>query len=124
MASASIVVSGNTVFPHRAPLGGDLSDCSVVRDPDRPWLAVIIEPLLTDAPETARPWRCLMRTVVFYEEPLRLTGGNWAEHDRIETRITSYDVIHIDGETFEIRGGGVIWRDGRWVMFHNARKAD
>ena len=122
MAALDLTVTGNALFPFRPPFLGDLSDCVVFRDPDRPWLAEIVEPLLTDAPENASPWCCYLQTVIFYEQPWRKCRGEFAKHDQIETRLAGDDIVLIDREKFRLFGGKVRWSDGRWVMTNSARR--
>lgn len=118
----SIRVVTNTIFRYRE-LPVDCSAISAVIDPDRPWLAEVVEKLPTDAPKSAKPWCCYSQTVIFYEAPWREVGGNFAEHDQLETVLHSEDIIEIDGSNFELLGRSVLWRkDDGWTMQGKARR--
>lgn len=115
-------LTGNAFFPYRnaAP---DLSDCEITRDAKRPWLLTITEPLPVAAPATAEPLCCYLRSVIFYECPLRPLppGQGFAEYGRCETRLMLDDVVRFEGERFALHGGRVEWDGARWVMTHRAR---
>lgn len=112
---------GNALFPYAKP-PGDLSKLIATRL-ERPWLLRIDEPLATDAPAVARPHCCYLRTVIFYEDPYRVTdGGNYAEWDRAETLLRLDDLIEFEGETFKVLSGRVQRIDDRWTMRFNARR--
>jgi hypothetical protein len=89
------------------------------------------EPLSTTAPADAQPYCCYTRTVIFYKKPYRSDGrGNFVKYDEVETewslfgqRWTTADIgwsalapfVEHEGQVYELGGGEVLWRDGRWV---------
>jgi hypothetical protein len=91
------------------------------------------EPIRTTAPQTARPYCCYLSTVIFYKVPRALTpdGREFERWDTVESawnllgeRYTDEDlgwsslapfVLH-NGVVYELGGGSVVWRNGRW--FH------
>jgi len=117
-----------------------LSDCLVERSYERPWLLDIWEPINTKAPSPSRclPYCCYVRTVIFYHRPYvqkpptgwrdqqgrfhRSEGGSFADYGQVETRLSWDDVVEFDGEQFEIGGGTVVWRLGRWWAYRWARR--
>ena len=119
----------------------DLSDCLARRDPDRPWLLEMWEPLHTKAPSPARvrPYCCYVRTVIFHARPYMPKGngypwksdGRWhyehsknalALYDKVESRLQWDDVIAFDGQEWIVSGGLVVWARKRWWMHRQARR--
>ena len=81
-----------------------------------PHLRQFQEPLDIEAPETAEPLCCHMRTVIFYAQ-----RRETVEIGRCDTRLQLDDILKVDGNTFTITSGAVAWREGAWVMLWNAR---
>jgi hypothetical protein len=108
----------------------------------KPWLLDIWEPLFTKAPcpDKTRPYCCLYKVVIFYVGPRHVVrpwhhfwncngilraekpGHHYEEWDRVEYALSWNDVVRWNGETFEVGGGRVIWRNNRWWMRHSARR--
>lgn len=100
-------------------------------------LLAFFEPLLTGAPPDAIPYCCYLSTVVFYQRPLEIgSDGRYIQHDEAEAqwnllgqRWTDDHVgfaalapfVQHDGHVYELVGGQVIWRNGRWTMRWTAR---
>jgi hypothetical protein len=80
-----------------------------------PNTATVVEPISVDAPASARPHCCYIRTIIFYEQPFRVvvppkadgTVGQFAEHGRFEHHFTWNDVLEFDGERWHVGGGRV-----------------
>jgi hypothetical protein len=122
MAALEAIGNWRARFKEMPP---DLTDCVPTRDPERPWLLQIVEPLPIDAPETAQPWCCYIQTVIFYEQPYRVEEGrNFASYGTVETRLGGDDVVEFEGELFYVMGGTVSWDGARWVMTHRLRRCD
>lgn len=119
--SEHVTITGNDLFPYRQ-FPEDLSPVSAVVEVDRPWLATVKEVLPTDAPASAKPWCCYVRTVIFYEQPWREVAGNYADHGKIETLLCGHDVIRIGDDIFELHGGAVSHDGERWIMTRRARR--
>lgn len=111
----------NRFFPHKEGFT-DLDDCLVSRP--RPWRLEIWEPMSVNAPgpREALPWCCYIQTVIFYTNPDRWADGRMDEIARIETRLAWDDVVHFAGEDWEVGGGEVKWRNGKWWMHRWARR--
>lgn len=105
---------------------------------DGRWIMYFYEPLDTDAPANAHPYCCHLNTVVFYKHPLHVrANGMFEEYDRTKTkwnllgqRWTEADIgfaalapwVQHDGEVYELAGGRVVRRHGRWFMQWRGRK--
>lgn len=124
----------------------DVSDCLVARP--RPWILTIWEPLLTNAPSPtlARPFCCLINTVIFYDAQYRkeLWGTSYSstderlqrtkvldfyKYDSVRTRLRNEQAVTFEGETFILGCGRVIWASHggdrrRWWMRHPARRQE
>jgi hypothetical protein len=118
---ARVQIAGNELFPYR-DFPEDVTSISAVIDPERPWLATVTEILDTKAPPDARPYCCYLQTVIFYVRPWQVVDGNYAEHDRLETKLNGHDFLRIGGEVFELYGGEVSHDGKRWIMTHGARR--
>lgn len=119
---AEIRYGGNTMFPYREqPV--DLRAVTATIDPDHPWLATVVERLDTDAPATANPYCCYLRTVIFYERPWRYLKDKheYASYGRCETVLIE-DWLYLDGEVFELCGGKVSHDGDGWIMTRRARR--
>ncbi|RXF75055.1 hypothetical protein [Hansschlegelia zhihuaiae] len=141
--------AGGLVAEKWAPFSGepaDVSDCLVVRP--RPWILTIWEPLETNAPSPtlARPYCCLLNTVIFYDAQYRKMlwstfycastdrlrrGGvlDFYRFDTVKTRLLCEQPVVFERETFIVGCGRVLWashgRDRRrWWMRHPARRAE
>ena len=109
----------NLMFPFRFQDTGfpDLADLDLAVLRERPWIAEIEEPLDVDAPSTAEPLCCYIRTVVFY-------GPQSVEFGRCETRLQINDVLRVGDRRWQVWSGSVAWTKGRWHMVWCLRKYD
>lgn len=87
------------------------------------------EPLPTTAPPEARPYCCLISTVIFYrdryhgeidrvETQWNLLGERWTTRDLGWSSLAPF-VWHA-GALYELSPGRVIYQDGQWWMRHGA----
>lgn len=115
----------------------DVDDILVARP--RPFRLVLWEPIPTKAPgpHLTHAYCCYIRTVIFYCAPYRirpftrlyLSNGRWhpssggyEQWDQVDTRLNNSATIEHCGEIFDLLGGRVLWRDGRWWMRYGARR--
>ncbi|MCL5997077.1 MAG: hypothetical protein M1546_13620 [Chloroflexi bacterium] len=90
------------------------------------------EPITTAAPPSAKPYCCYMNHVIFYKQPYQvLPDHSFEKWDEVETqwdllgqRWTDEDLgwaslapfVEHKGQIYELGGGSVIWRDGKWFL--------
>lgn len=82
-------------------------------------------------PEHARPYCCLVNTVIFHKLPLEIQHGRYIEFDRTETewdllgwKWTNQDIgwaslaplVKHEGKFYELAGGHVVHKNGAWHM--------
>lgn len=117
--SGPVQMIENLMFPFRFQDTGfpDLSDLSLVTDAHRAWIAEIEERLSVEAPWSAEPLCCYIRTVVFY-------GPQSVEFGRCETRLQINDVLRVGDDRWQVWSGSVGWMRGAWRMVWRLKKYD
>lgn len=106
---------------------------------DCPRCLVIWEPLPRGipGPGEAKPYCCYIQTVIFYaidgdgryivenrDGGAHPIARGFREHARLDTRTRWGDRLEHGGMIFELAGGRVVWRAGRWWMRRWARRVD
>lgn len=125
MIKSGINIIRNLMFPYKEGLPKELIGCNLVVDPERPWLALLAQPLEIVAPSTADPLFCYLDTVIFYERPTRIVdGGNFAEHGRVRLGTQIDDVVDTPAGTFVVKAGRVRWTIDRWEILWTLRRTE
>jgi hypothetical protein len=99
--------------------------CEVVRKTENRML--VLEPLSWKAPSVARPYCCLVDTVVFHVWPWEVVRhgknkGGYREYDRVRHLLPwEVEFLH-EGEVWTPGLGFVFRRRGGWWMQHTAWK--
>ena len=137
-------------YPITEPTPPDISDIRVFRQ--KPWRLILWEPLPTKAPgpHLVQPWCCYVNTVIFYAYPyqelpptrylswhemvghqtVRLARpvikknevGEFAEYDRIETRLGFDGLVRFEGEVYETGGARIRYARPYWYSCVWARR--
>ena len=87
-----------------------------------PWLGEIEQKLPVEAPPRASAFCCYLDTVIFYENPLRVIGGDYVEYGRCDTGIRLDDVFLSGGRQWLVTSGEVAWSKGAWHMVFKLRR--
>ncbi|WP_299370448.1 hypothetical protein [uncultured Tateyamaria sp.] len=120
-----IRVVRNQLFPYRRDVPQELVGYGLFIDVDAPWRGHLTHRLDIDAPESADPLCCYRRTVIFYEQPLRVEeDGNWAEYGRVETAVMLDDVIETEHGVYLVHSGKVRWCGDHWGMVWRLRRVE
>ncbi|MGB1390606.1 MAG: hypothetical protein ACPG61_17160 [Paracoccaceae bacterium] len=116
------IATHNPRAPYATRYPVDLSEWAIGPDPEMPKRHIrLVERLDTNAPASASPLCCYIRSVLFYpaDDP-REYRTEWS----VETKLILEDVVAHDGREYDVLSGRVSHDGTGWIMTYRARLAE